>query len=289
VETGQLIIAHARQAALGDQDSTQELLKITSKRLFSYILRLTLDYSQAKELTKEVQNQIALSIWRLKKAQHFWSWAYLQTWEIVRENYLDTRKHESLFLSEEEKDFFDKQLMSAKIKDDPYYQKQDTGQLFKAIYQAMKKMSLIQRHITILRCFENMSYYEISQQMDRSETNLKVLLFRAKQKIKWQLWSQKYRPWKTFLPSLRLFGAVTSLDSSVCTPSIVIVEKTSIQVGFIPWLIGTLTSKAGIAFSTVTSAALIWLAVIHALFLAVVCLLLLPFIIAILFSMIFVE
>ena len=110
METGQLIIAHARQASLGDQDSIQELLKITSKRLFSYVLRLTLDYSLAKELTKEVQNQMVSSIWRLKKPQHFWSWTYLQTWEILKENYLDTRKHESLFLSEEEKKFFDNGL-----------------------------------------------------------------------------------------------------------------------------------------------------------------------------------
>ena len=110
MEHSQSFLMLVRQASLGDQDSTRKLLQATSIKLFSYILQLTLDYSLAKRLTKEVQNEIAQSLWRLKKPQHFWPRIYAQTWETVKENYLDTRKHKDLFLSDEEEDFFNKQL-----------------------------------------------------------------------------------------------------------------------------------------------------------------------------------
>ena len=92
-----------------------------------------------------------------------------------------------------------------------------------------------------------------------------------------------------FLPALGLFGTVTSIAPSTCTPSTVVVEKFSIQIGFVPWLIGTLTSEIGIFFSGLTSFALIWFAIAHALFLAVICLLLLPFAFVLLMTAIFAE
>jgi hypothetical protein len=67
------------------------------------------------------------------------------------------------------------------------------------------------------------------------------------------------------------------------------VERISIQIGFIPWLIGTLTSKIGIFFSGLTSFVLIWFAIAHVLFLAVTCLLLLPFAVVLLISIIFAD
>ena len=82
MEHSQSFLMLVRQASLGDQDSTQKLLQATSIKLFSYILQLTLDYSLAKELTKEVQNEIAQSLWRLKKPQHFWPRIYAQTLEM---------------------------------------------------------------------------------------------------------------------------------------------------------------------------------------------------------------
>ena len=128
MEHSQSFLMLVRQASLGDQDSTRKLLQATSIKLFSYILQLTLDYSLAKRLTKEVQNEIALSLWRLKKPQHFWPRIYAQTWETVKENYLDTRKHKDLFLSDEEEDFFNKQLKTKKERHDAFaYEWLSTG------------------------------------------------------------------------------------------------------------------------------------------------------------------
>jgi hypothetical protein len=153
----------------------------------------------------------------------------------------------------------------------------------------MKKMSLIQRNIIVLRCFEDMSFDDIARTLDRSDTRTRVLFFRAKQKIKYRLWLQKYRANRMFLPALGLFGTVTSIAPSTCTPSTVVVERISIQIGFIPWLIGTLTSKIGIFFSGLTSFVLIWFAIAHMFFLAVICLLLLPFAVVLLMSAVFTE
>jgi RNA polymerase sigma-70 factor (ECF subfamily) len=289
MEHSQSFLMLVRQASLGDQDSTQKLLQATSIKLFSYILQLTLDYSLAKELTKEVQNEIAQSLWRLKKPQHFWPRIYAQALETVKENYLDTRKHKDLFLSDEEEDFFNKQLKTKKVREDAFFRELDTDRLFKAAYQAMKKMSLIQRNIVVLRCFEDMSFYDIAQLLDRSETNTRVLFFRAKQKIKYRLWVQKFRVNRMLLPALGLFGTVTSIAPSTCTPTTVVVERISIQIGFVPWLIGTLTSKTGVFFSGLASFFLIWFAIAHVLFLAVACLLLKPFALVLLVSIIFAD
>lgn len=289
MEHSHALLMLVRQASLGDKDSTQKLLQATSTKLFSYILQLTLDYSLAKKLTKEVQKEMVLSLWRLKKPQQFWAWIYAQTWETVKEDYFDTRKHKDMFLSGEEEEFFNKQLKTKKVQEDAFFREQDADRLFKTVYQAMKKMSLVQRSIIVLRCFEDMSFDDIAQLIGRSERNTRVLFFRAKQKIKYRLWVQKYRANRMLLPALGLFGTVTSFTSLTCTPSIVVVERISIQIGFIPWLIGTLTSKIGVFFSGLTSFFLIWFAIAHMMLLAVVCLLLLPFAVVLLISILFTE
>jgi len=289
VEHSHTFLTLVRQASLGDEDSIRKLLRTTSTKLFSYIFRLTLDYYLAKRLTNEVQNEMMLSVWRLNKPKQFWPWIYAHAWETIKENYFDTRKHKDLFLSDEEEGFFDKQLKSKKVREDAFFREQDTDRLFKTVYQAMKKMSLIQRNIIVLRCFEDMSFDDIARFIDRSETNTRVLFFRANQKIKYRLWVQKYRANRMFLPALGLFGTVTSIDSSTCTPFTVVVERISIQIGFVPWLIGTLTSKIGILFSGLTSFVLVWFALVHLMFLAITCLLLLPFAIILVLSILFAE
>ena len=289
MEHSQTFQTLVRQASLGNEDSIRKLVRTTSPKLFSYILRFTLDYYLAKRLTKEVQNEMIRTLWRLNKPDEFWPWIYALARETVKENYIDTRKHEDVFLSDEKEVFFNKQLNSQKIQEDPFFQEQDSDRLFKTVYQAMKKTSLMQRNVLILRCFENMPFGEIARFIDRSEMNTRVLFFRAKQKIKYRLWLHKYRPNRTFLPALGLFGTVTSIDSSTCTPSAVIVESLSIQIGFVPWLIGTLTSKIGVIFSCVTSFVLLFLAFVHLMFLTIMFLLLLPLVIIVIMSMFFVE
>lgn len=289
MEHSQTFLMLVRQASLGDADSTKELLQASSTRLFSYLLQLTMDFSLAKRLTKEIQNEMVLSLWRLKKPQHFWPWIYAQAWEAVKENYSDTRRHKDLFLSDEEEEFFVKQLNTKKVREDDFFREQDTDRLFKTVYQAMKRMSLVQRNIIVLRCFEDISFDEIALRIGRSDTRTRVLFFRAKQKIKYRLWLQKYRANRMFLPALGLFGTVTSIVPSACTPSTVVVERISIQIGFVPWLIGTLTSEIGIFFSSLTSFVLIWFAIAHALFLGVICLLLLPFALVLLITVLAAE
>ena len=121
MEHSQTFLMLVRQASLGDADSTKELLQTSSTKLFSYILQLTMDFSLAKRLTKEVQNEMVLSLWRLKKPQHFWPWIYAQTWEAVKEHYSDTRRHKDLFLSDEEEEFFVKQLNTKKVQEDDFF------------------------------------------------------------------------------------------------------------------------------------------------------------------------
>lgn len=267
-----------RQAGSGDKECMEKLLVVTRPRLFSYLMRLTMDYHLAEDLLQEVQTDILTSLWRLNKAALFWPWIYRHAWGKAKHHYRDTRKHKTLFLSDMEKVFFDENLHAIELQDDSISNDTDTEKLCETIYGAMKKIGLKQRNILTMRCFEEMSFQEIAEFLNCSETNARVLFFRAKHKLKGQLRRKGFRPNRVFLPALGLFGMLTSKTASAGTHAAATVSGSLVEVGFLPSLIGFLTTKMGVLLSGLCSAAVTWFTLTHLIFIAVVTVILIPII-----------
>ncbi|MBC8379578.1 MAG: sigma-70 family RNA polymerase sigma factor [Planctomycetes bacterium] len=273
-----------RRASVGDKESMQQLLEVTRPRLFSYLMRLTMDYHLAEDILQEVQTEILTSLWRLNKTNRFWPWIYKHAWGKVRHHYRDTRKHKAVFLSEMEKDFFDEQIHTIEREANSVANDTQTELLFETMYGAMKNIGLKPRNVLTMRCFEEMSFLEISEFLDCSETNARVLFFRAKRKLKSQLRRKGFQPGKMFLPALGLFGALTSKTASAGTPATVAVSTQSVEVGFAASFIGFLTTKMGLFLSGILSTALAWFTLTHLILIAVITIILMPIIYVLLLS-----
>ena len=247
-------------------------------------MRLTMDYHLAEDLLQDLQTELVVSLWRLNKPDRFWPWIYKHAWGRVKHHYRDTRKHETIYLSDMEKTFFDEQFHSAKVQQDAFYEDIDKEKLFSTMYGAMKKIGLKPRNVLMMRCFEEMSFHEISEFLECSETNARVMFYRAKRKLKSQLRRKGFRSNRMFLPALGLFGTITSKSTTASTPTIVAVSNASVEVGFIPSVIGFLTTKTGVFLSGVLSTFLAWFTLAHLAVIAVITALLIPVILVMFFS-----
>lgn len=273
-----------RQAGIGDKEYMEKLLKVTRPRLFSYLMRLTMDYHLAEDLLQEVQTDILTSLWRLNKAALFWPWIFKHAWGKAKHHYRDTRKHKTLFLSDIEKGVFDENVHAIELQEKSIGNDTDTEKLCETIYGAMKKIGLKQRNVLTMRCFEEMSFQEIAEFLECSETNARVLFFRAKHKLKGQLRRKGFPANRTFVPAIGLFGMLTSKTASAGTSAAVTVSSSLVEVGFLPSLIGFLTTKMGICLSGIFSAVLAWFTLTHFILVTIVTIALIPIILILFLS-----
>ncbi len=264
-----------RQAGVGNKECMEKLLELTRPRLFAYLMRLTMDYHLAEDLLQDVQTQILTSLWRLNKTNAFWPWIYKYAWGKAQHHYRDTRKHETIFLSDVEKDFIDDQFNTLQLPEESVCDDTYTEELLESIYGAMKRISLKQRNVLTMRCYEDMSFYEISEFLDCSETNARVLFYRAKRKLKKQLRRKGYRANKTLLPAIGLFGIITSKGFSATTTTATI-SSSSVEVGFGASFIGFITTKTGLFLSGVFSTIVAWFTLTHLFIIAAITVLLIP-------------
>ncbi len=278
------ILGLIRKASTGQRQAMAKLLRATQTQLFAYLLRLTQNFDLAKDLLKEVQKEMVNSLWRLNKADRFWHWIYDIALQKVREDYQDTRKHETLYQSDAEEAFFVRQFNSEKILQDTFFRETDVEKLFATTYAGMKQAGLLPRCVLIMRCFDAMSFYEISEFLGCSETNARVMFYRAKRRLKKQLRRNGFKSRQIFLPALGLFGSITSQSATAATPAIIEVPPKTIEVGFYPAMIGFLTTKTGMLLSAVFSFFLAWFAIAHLLFMAIGTALLIPVILVMFIS-----
>ena len=267
-----------REAGIGNRTSMEKLLEVTRPRLFSYILRLTMDYHLAEDILQDVQTEILTSLWRLNKSDRFWPWIYKYAWGKVMHHYRDTRKHETVFLSNVEKDFLEEQYNTLLLEKETICNDTQTEELFENIYGAMKHIGLGPRNVMTMRCYEDMSFQEIAEFLECSETNARVMFYRAKRRIKKQLKKKGYKPQKMLLPAIGLFGAFTSKGVSATTTTAAAVSNASVEVGVLPSVVGFLTTKTGLLLSSLGSVVVAWFTLANLATIVIITILLAPLI-----------
>lgn len=283
------MIQLVRQASIGDKENMEKLVEVTRPVLFSYLYRLTMDYHLAEDLLQQVQTEMVMSLWRLQKPDRFWPWIYKHAWGAVQHHYREVRKRREISYSQAEQTFYEEQLSSEKVQSDSFFENIDKKKLFETVCGAMKNIPLRQRSVLTMRCYNDMTFQEIGDMLECSETNARVLFFRAQKRIKSKLRQKGFRANGVFLPALGLFGTITSKSATTTTPAIISVSESSIQVGFLASMIGTLTSKIGLLLTGILTTILTWLTAANILLIALIALLCLPIIIAGLYYSAFCE
>ncbi len=146
--------------------------------VYTYLYHLTYDHFLAEDISQDVFLKVYSGI------KHFKGESSLKTWilKIARNTYINyVRKNNSDLLPVEEVTIMD-------YTQDPEQHaiNRDKGRL---IIEALRGLPENYRTIIILRDQEGLSYDEIAKVMDFTLSNVKITLFRARQKFK-QIYSE---------------------------------------------------------------------------------------------------
>jgi RNA polymerase sigma-70 factor (ECF subfamily) len=238
------MIDKARQ---GNRDSIDRLSELVKEHLYGYIYRLTLDNDLTQDLLQETILYMIETIKQLEQPEQFWRWIYRTALGKVQHHNREMQHRKQYQRSEEEQmrrhhettaNFNDglTELLRKELSD--------------AVFRAMKHLKLKYRNILVLRCFENLEYPEIAEVLNISELQSRVLFFRAKTSLRKQLAGDGLGS-RYFLLALALFGIATSSSKTVTTTT---VTAASMNVGLLPTLLGSLSSKIGLTMLVETIA-----------------------------------
>jgi len=238
------------QARRGHQNAMSLLAQRAGGRVRAYVYRVTLDPDVTEDLSQEVLLQMVRSLHDLHKEEHFWPWLYRVAQSKIQQHY--KTKHKRVSLSDT---VFYQDFVARRSHD-----RQGDGlrevvqkELSKKVMVAMKQIRQQYRAVLSLRCFEQLSYADIALAMDCSEVGARVLFFRAKQALRKQLSRQGLKK-GVLLACLGLFGRLTT-PAEAATSTMTIPAATT-QVGLTATILGSASSRLGIAAFTVVAAGL---------------------------------
>jgi RNA polymerase sigma-70 factor (ECF subfamily) len=235
------------QAQLGNKDSLDQIVEVVRVHLFGYIYRLTLDYDLTQDLLQETILFMIQSLNQLEHAEQFWHWMFRTALGKVQHYNREMKRKKAVELSESEQ---------MRIHHDVYADHNDgltdllRKELSDAVFRAMRRLKLRYRNVLVLRCFENLEYSEIAEVLNISETQSRVLFFRAKTSLRSQLATDGLGS-RYFLLALALFGLATNSTGAVSTTTI---TASTMQVGFVPTVLAWLSSKLGLVLIAETIA-----------------------------------
>jgi RNA polymerase sigma factor (sigma-70 family) len=238
-----------RQAQLGDQGAASRLAEAARQRLYAYIYRLTLNHDLAQDLLQETLLKMVENIKNLEQPERFWCWLFRTALGTVQHYYRDLAREQAVEFSA-----LSRQRLSDYLAED-----HNDGlnhaireEFSEAIVKAIGQLKLTYRNVLLLRCYEQMSYAEIADQMGCKELRARVLFFRAKRSLSRQLTRRGFSR-GLLLTGLGIFGLLTTPADSASAAGTVSVA--SLHTGPLAAFAGIAGTPPGMAVAaTITGA-----------------------------------
>jgi len=234
-----------QRAQLGDKESLNRLGELVRERLREYVFRLTL----ADDLTQDILQESMLKMFKfldkLERADRFWPWLRRIAANKIRDHYGQNWNRKRVSISEKEYRGIQKDSQDG-LAD------MVSQELKQIVFAAMHRLKPAHRNILILRCYEEMKYSEIAEEMGCSELAARTLFFRAKKALAKEL-SRRGLGKSSLVVALALFGKMTA--SSEAAAANVSVTAATLKVGAAASLAAVVTSKTAI-ISLVTAGAI---------------------------------
>ena len=235
-----IYIELVKRAQLGDKESLNQLAELARERLYTYVYRLTLAHELTQDILQESMLEMFKFLDKLEKAEGFWPWLRRIAANKVRNYYGRKQQRKTVSLSEIE----DKGL--------PMNDQEGVAELIKqelrqTILGAMQQLKPRHRHILVLRCYEQMKYSEIGEEMGCSDFGARRLFYRAKKALAKQL-ARRGLGKGSLIVALVLFGKMTA--TSEASAANMAATATAVKVGVLASLAAMATSKtAGISLT----------------------------------------
>ncbi|MFC1761896.1 RNA polymerase sigma factor [Planctomycetota bacterium] len=231
-----IILDLIHQAQQGDEASQTRLADGVRPKVYTYLLRLTLDHHLAEDLCQDTLLQMTRSLPKLKidTIAGLWGWLYRTALNSVRQ-YLRTQqrrahRQESAWSAED-------------LLDDRSYGLEGAikTELLETVMAAMDELKVSYRNILVLRCFDQLSYAEIAEISGSTQLRAKQLFFCAKQSLKRQLKRRGYGSSYT-RSALGLFAMVT-LSVQNKAEAMAMVSEASLQASPLAAVLQVLFAK----------------------------------------------
>jgi RNA polymerase sigma factor (sigma-70 family) len=216
-------ITLVRQAQQGLPEARQDLVRLVEARLAEYVGRMTLDRDLTSDIVQESIAEMLRIINTLKDPERFWCWLYAITLNKVRAHYRRRWRAKATSLSGLKPDRIEAghQDVLAELV---------TDELKQIVAQAICELEPRQRAVLTMRCYDQMSYAQISEAMGCTQLGARALFHRAKKTLGRLLRSHGID--KGALPMALLFFGKLTARSQAASAAISITAST-LEVG--PW------------------------------------------------------
>jgi RNA polymerase sigma-70 factor (ECF subfamily) len=167
----------------GEDDAMEVIVKTYKRKLYKLAYDLTNNSADAEDLVQEAFFKAFSQINRFRGESMLGTWLY----RITFNHYLDLqRKKSNLIYKQSEEITESSDEMQPKDGHNPA-RKYEDKQISKHIESALKKISPREKHVFMLRYYNDCQLREISEIMNISEGTVKSLLFRALKKLRKEL------------------------------------------------------------------------------------------------------
>jgi len=214
-----------RQAQQGQPEARRDLARLAEVRLAEYVGRLTLDRELTRDIVQESIAEMLKILSTLKDPARFWCWLYTITLNKVRAHYRQRWRRKATSLSEVRQDWIEadhRDVLAELV----------TEELKQIVVRAVCELEPRQRAVLTMRCYDQMSYAQISEVMGCSSLGARALFHRAKKTLARLLNSHGVD--KSALPAALLFFGKLSARSEAAVAAVSITAST-LHVG--PWAV----------------------------------------------------
>jgi RNA polymerase sigma-70 factor (ECF subfamily) len=167
-------------AGHGDAESMDLLARQAHERLRAHFLRITLDIDLAADLTQETILRMIKSLPRLDNIESFWPWLFRIASNITKDHYR-SKKHNPTRFSAMEPHHLEMALRDDTDKPERSLLHGEACALLKSAISTLKQSH---RRALTMRCFDDMSYAQISHTCGCSELAVRTTVSRAKKTVR---------------------------------------------------------------------------------------------------------
>jgi RNA polymerase sigma-70 factor (ECF subfamily) len=218
----------------GDDDSLNRLAEAARAKLYTYVFRLTMREELAQDVVQESLLEMFKFLDKLECADRFWPWLRRIALNKIRHHYSREKQRRTVSMSEPGMEGADETVQDGLTN-------LVTQELRQIVAETMSRLKGRYREVLVMRCYEEMDYGEIGQELGCSEFSARVLFFRAKKSLAKQL-SRRGLGKGALLTALVIFGKITAPSEAAAAE--VSVTAAAMHVGTAAALVGSAGSKA---------------------------------------------
>ena len=221
-------------AKQGDEQARNRLAELVHGPLMTYVFRRTLHKDIAEDIVQESILEMFRILNDLKKSESFWPWLCKIALNFIRGHQRKEKLH--------------RDILANKVGNNSHFSNRQDGlvnlatcEIKQAVLESMAHLKLPHREVLAMRCYEEKDYGQIADELGCSETNARVMFYRAKKELCRQL-SRRGLTKSALISALIIFGKMTAPTKAAAVQ--IAVTPSVLSVGPVAGVIGVLTGKA---------------------------------------------